>query len=191
MKSDFPPRSPEPPQSCPEQRPESALPLSTLPRDRFELLSAYMDGEVTAAERQQVEEWLAHDPMVQKLHLRLLALRDGFQALPTPVADQSTQQTIDRVLARIDRRPKFRLLWGGAALAAGIVGAVTMLFAGEGTFQTATAPSSPLEKTLGHETPSPKSEAILIALDKPVVMIPKAPVSVPPTADKAFGTAAK
>jgi hypothetical protein len=36
--------------------------------DRFELLSAYIDGEVTAAERKQVEEWLATDPTVQQLH---------------------------------------------------------------------------------------------------------------------------
>ncbi|MEL6165322.1 MAG: zf-HC2 domain-containing protein, partial [Cyanobacteria bacterium J06628_3] len=43
-------------------------------RDRFELLSAYLDGEVTAAERRQVEEWLANDSSVQNLHKRLLSL---------------------------------------------------------------------------------------------------------------------
>jgi anti-sigma factor RsiW len=190
MKSDFPPRSPEQPHSCPEQVSESAQSLPTLPRDRFELLSAYMDGEVSAAERQQVEDWLAHDPTVQKLHLRLLALRDGFQALPTPASDQSTQQTIDRVLARIDRRPKLRLLWGGAALAAAAVGAVTMLLTGEGAFQTATTPT-PLGKSMEAETPSAKPEAILIALDKPVVMIPKAPISVQPSTGQTFGDASK
>ena len=37
-------------------------------RDRFELLSAYIDGEVTAAERGQIEQWLTTDPEVQCLY---------------------------------------------------------------------------------------------------------------------------
>jgi len=36
--------------------------MDMLKRDRFELLSAYLDGEVTAAQRQQVEDW----EMIQK-----------------------------------------------------------------------------------------------------------------------------
>ncbi len=150
--------------------------IESLPaRDRFELLSAYMDGEVTAAERRQVEEWLASDPTAQKLHQRLLSLRDGFQSLPIPAAETSNQQTIDRVLARIDRRPKLRLMWGGAALAAGLVAAISMFVGGEGTFQTAVAPSKSLENT---NQPA-QQEAILVALDKPVISIPKAPRSMP------------
>jgi len=39
--------------------------MDMLKRDRFELLSAYLDGEVTAAQRQQVEDWLGNDPEVQ------------------------------------------------------------------------------------------------------------------------------
>lgn len=146
-------------------------------RDRFELLSAYMDGEVTAAERQQVEDWLVNDPSMQALHGRLLTLRDGFQSMPIPASAQSTQQTIDGVFARLDRRPKRRLLLGGAALAAGLVGAVSLLFAGEGAFQTAKDPAQSIDSADN----APKQEAILIALDKPVVMIPKAPVSAPST----------
>jgi len=33
-------------------------------RDCFELLSAYLDGEVTATERRQVEEWLSTDASI-------------------------------------------------------------------------------------------------------------------------------
>lgn len=44
-------------------------------RDTFERLSAYLDGEVTAAERQQVEAWLATDSEAQRLYQRLLNLR--------------------------------------------------------------------------------------------------------------------
>ncbi len=39
-------------------------------RDRFELLSAYLDGEVIAAKRQQIEDWLRNDPGVQYLYVR-------------------------------------------------------------------------------------------------------------------------
>jgi anti-sigma factor RsiW len=34
--------------------------------ERFELLSAYLDGEVTASERKQVEAWLATDRAFQQ-----------------------------------------------------------------------------------------------------------------------------
>ncbi len=42
-------------------------PMDMYQRDRFELLSAYLDGEVTAAERRQIEQWLATEPEVQSL----------------------------------------------------------------------------------------------------------------------------
>lgn len=183
MNSDFHSLPPDEPSVFPEDRSE---PMVLPTRDRFELLSAYMDGEVTAAERQQVEDWLVNDPSMRALHGRLLALRDGFQAMPVPTSAQSTQQTIDGVFARLDRRPKRRLIWGGAALAAGLVSAVSLLFAGEGAFQTAKNPAQSVDPT----DTAPKQEAILIALDKPVVMIPKAPVSVPTTLQNA-GTDSK
>ena len=46
---------------------ESTGAMRMMKRDGYELLSAYLDGEVTAAERKQVEEWLANDPTVQSL----------------------------------------------------------------------------------------------------------------------------
>jgi anti-sigma factor RsiW len=181
MNPDFTPSSSNSPDSVDpalhDGSPESGLPTTTIPRDRFELLSAYMDGEVTAAERKQVEAWLATDASVQKLHSRLLALRDGFQSMPVPASATNHQATIDGVLARIDRRPKLRLLWGGVALAAGLVGAVSLLLGGEGAFQTAKQTDAPAVT----ETRPPRQEAILIALDKPVVTIPKVAVAAPPS----------
>lgn len=44
-------------------------------RDRFELLNAYLDGEVTAAERRQIEDWLTTDSAAQCLYSRALELR--------------------------------------------------------------------------------------------------------------------
>jgi hypothetical protein len=158
--------------------------LSMLQRDRFELLSAYLDGEVTAAERKQVEEWLATDPVVKRLYSRLLELRQGFQAMPVPAASQSVEQTVDAVFKRVNRRPKQILLWGGAAVAALFVGAVSGFLPGNNSFSPQFA-QSPVEGSgapQNAQLPSAQpvnSDALMIALDQPVVQIPKAPVSMP------------
>lgn len=145
-------------------------------RDRFELLSAYLDGEVSADERRQVEHWLAHDPTVQQLHARLLKLRTSFQSMPVPVSDErAVQQTVDAVLSRVDRRPRLSLIWGGIAIAAVAVGAITSALLGENS------PLPQLAQTNQNEAqtaqPDANSEPLLVALDKPLVSIPKTPVA--------------
>ncbi|MEM9769414.1 MAG: zf-HC2 domain-containing protein, partial [Cyanobacteria bacterium P01_D01_bin.71] len=55
--------------------------LDATKRDRFELLSAYLDGEVSPDERRLVATWLDKDPEAQCLYRRLLQLRQGFQGL--------------------------------------------------------------------------------------------------------------
>jgi hypothetical protein len=96
---------------------ESLHPAPDQP-DRFELLSAYLDGEVTSDQRRQVEQWLANDPKVQNMHRRLLMLREGFRTMPAPATAPPVEQTIDKVFAKIDRRSRFQVLTGGGAMAA-------------------------------------------------------------------------
>lgn len=84
MTSNFDPHNSEQMPSSADDLNPPARSLDAVQRDRFEMLSAYMDGEVTADERRTVEEWLANDPTVQKLHSRLLRLRQTFQAMPIP-----------------------------------------------------------------------------------------------------------
>jgi len=142
--------------------------LDILKRDRFELLSCYLDGEVTAAERKQVENWLATDPETQRLHARLLKLRQGFQSLPIPTS-QPAEQMAEQVFARLDRRPKRRLIWGVAgAVAAVVVGALASVL-----------PSSQLLNPQVAEVPVEQSdpEALMLALDRPPIDIPKAPAT--------------
>jgi anti-sigma factor RsiW len=151
-------------------------------RDRFELLSAYLDGEVTSAERQQVEAWLASDLKMQQLHRRLLVLRQGFQNLPIPPTAQPVEQAIDAVFQRVDRRSKLRVILGGAAaVAAGIVAVVAGLTGGSNgpAPQLAVAPQSSLERSanLNASPASPASEDLLIALDQPVLIISKTAVA--------------
>lgn len=139
--------------------------IDMLKRDRFELLSAYLDGEVTASERQQVEAWLDSDPIVQRLYARLLKLRQGLQTIPIPPASESAEQMVDAVFSRLDRRPKRVLVfWGGAAIAAVCIGALSSLLSGDRSLMPQLANS-----------PQPSAASIRIALDRPVVNIPKNP----------------
>lgn len=159
--------------------------LDVMQRDRFEMLSAYLDGEVSADERRQVEEWLTNDPTIQRLHARLVTLRQAFQSMPIPTSDEQTvQQTVDAVLARVDRQPRLSLIWGGIAAAAVAVGAITSVLLGE---------NSPLPQfartqdgTQTAQTADPNSEPLLVALDEPLVALPKKPVASPNTGNINF-----
>jgi anti-sigma factor RsiW len=166
------------------QQPPSGS-LETIQRDRFELLSAYLDGEVTATERRQVEDWLVNDPTIQRLHSRLLKLRQGLQTMPVPAVEESVQHTIDQVFARVERRPKLTLVWGGAAaIAALFAGALfSGILPGSLTPEIARSPEQEIETAQNQ----PTSEPLLVALDKPLVDIPKAPVATPETAPGSSG----
>ncbi|MFN7852824.1 MAG: anti-sigma factor family protein, partial [Dolichospermum sp.] len=94
-------------------------------RDCFELLSAYLDGEVTATERRQVEEWLSTDTSIKCLYKRLLNLRKGLHDIPVPATAQSSEVTTNQVLTRVNRRYRLNWMLGGAAAAACILGAIS------------------------------------------------------------------
>lgn len=99
--------------------------LNARQEEQFELLSAYLDNEVTVAERKQVEAWLATDPEFQQLYNQMLKLQRSFNHLPLPAqAQQPVEQTVQQVMKRLDRRPHVMLVWTGigAAAAAAFVG---------------------------------------------------------------------
>ena len=95
----------------------SAAALNNLGKTQFELLSAYMDGEVSSSERRQVEHWLETDTKVKCLYSRLIKLRNGMRAMPIPASERSVEETLERVCQKADRRPKLVLAWVGAAAA--------------------------------------------------------------------------
>ena len=141
--------------------------MDMLKRDRFELLSAYLDGEVTAAERKQVEEWLANDPESQRLYERLLKLRSSFQTIPVPAAQQPVEQTIELVYQRVDRRSRRRaVVWSGSAIAAVVLGAVSTVLPTRQLLQIA-------------QSPQQEIEPLRVALNSPVVEIPKLGITPP------------
>jgi negative regulator of sigma E activity len=75
-----------------------------------ELLSAYVDGELTSAEEAQVEKLLAADPAVRQLVDDFRALSATLQAMPEQKLDEDLSQRVlraaeRRVLTGSDERP--------------------------------------------------------------------------------------
>ncbi len=152
--------------------------MDMVKRDRFELLSAYLDGEVTAAERKQVETWLTNDACVQRLYARLLKLRQGLQTLPVPT-EQPIEKTVENVLSRLHRRTRLAWVLGGAAVAACVIGSVTGIIP-SGNSRTLQLAQQRLEPTQTKPaTPVIPVSPLMVALNNPVIEIPKAAVASP------------
>ncbi len=151
---------------------ETAGNMDMVKRDRFELLSAYLDGEVTAAERKQVEEWLANDASVKLLYARLLKLRQGVRTLPVPQPQQPIEETVKQVMDSLRRRSRLAWVYGGAAVAACVISAVSFLLP-EGDLRVPKLAQKPsIEPT--QQTPSPVAASpLMVAVNTPVFPIPK------------------
>jgi anti-sigma factor RsiW len=148
-----------------------------IPQERFELLSAYIDGEVSESEEQLVELWLSDDVNFRHIYPQQLKLRQLLIELPVPVAANSspkaeTELMIDRVFAQIDKRSqrrKWKLTGIGIAVAA-MVGVFGSMF----TFNSSPQ-FSPVSNSIKIKSPAPVAEEpILIAMEEPLVPLPKA-----------------
>ena len=157
---------------------ESTGLMDMVKRDRFELLSAYLDGEVTALERRQVEEWLANDASVQCLYARLLKLRQGLRTLPVPTAQQSPEATVQQVLTRLRRRSRLNWMVGGAAIAACVIGAVSGIVSG-GSSPRQLAQRPEIEPIQTSSTSMVPPSQLMVGLNNPVIEIPKAAIASP------------
>ena len=139
----------------------------------FELLSAYLDGEVTVEERQQVQSWLDNDPEIKKLYIQLSRLHSGIQNIPVPQTTTSSAQLSAQVFQSIDRTQRKRktFIWGGGAIAALILATISNLFTGGSSIPTFRLAESSNPETVN----SPLMVAV--AVNKPTVNIPKAAVA--------------
>lgn len=138
-------------------------------RDRFELISAFLDGEVTAAERQQVEQWLANDIDTQRLYARLIKLRQSIKTLPAPPQQQPVEQTVEQVFTRMQRQRSRRIAaWGSTAIAAMFIGALSGVFTSRTPLQIA-----------GLQPAPEANETLMVAVNNPVIEIPKAALTYP------------
>jgi anti-sigma factor RsiW len=72
----------------------------------LQLLSAYVDGELTAAERETVERALAADPRLRELERSMRGLGSAVRALSeAEVTKADFSGLADRVMARVASRP--------------------------------------------------------------------------------------
>jgi anti-sigma factor RsiW len=157
---------------------ESTGTMDMVKRDRFELLSAYLDGEVTATERRQVEEWLANDASIQCLYARLLKLRQGLRTLPVPAPAESPEATAHKVFTSLRRRSRLTWTFGGAAIAACVISVVSGLLPGNESRTPQLAQKPPVElETPSASTPAAPASPLMVALNNPVIEIPKAETS--------------
>ncbi len=135
-------------------------------RDRFELLSAYLDGEVTPEERRLVQTWLNNDPTAKCLYNRLMALRYGLREEETPPACDA-DVTLTGVFQCLNRR-----LWMVSMAGAGvaIVGLLNLLSGAVG--------SGPAQWSVAQDPSPVPTSTLKIALDQPAFPIPS-PSAVP------------
>jgi predicted anti-sigma-YlaC factor YlaD len=101
--------------------------------EKFELLSAYLDGEVTTAERKQVELWLQEDLAFKAMYNKMRGMHAAIEQIPMPPVTEPINKFADEVFAKIDQRRQFKFLKVvGGACVAGMVAAGAMFTA---TFQ--------------------------------------------------------
>jgi hypothetical protein len=159
------------------------LKKDTIKKELFELISAYLDGEVTAQERRQVEKLIASDSLARYLYNQLLQLHSNLEKMPAPPASEPVEQTIRKVYSRLDRRPKLALFWGGTAFATLFLAMLSAIMPGSRSFlpQLATAPEpEPVHIALNEpivEIINPN--AAILTINSPIVQIPKAAGPVP------------
>lgn len=132
--------------------------LDATKRDRFELLSAYLDGEVTPEERQQVLCWIQNDDGARGLYNRLIALRQGMRS-QSASSDCNVEETLVGVFHSLNHRLKL------VAMATAGVAAISVinLLSGAGM-------GSPSWRLANFAQP----ETLQIALDQPAFPIPEA-----------------
>ena len=116
--------------STPHDDAEGSRPDPTaVPFEQFELVSAYIDDEVTEQERLQVEQWLADDPAIQVLYADLGGITESLKQAPVPIS-LSAEQTLAGVMAKVETQQTKRWKWGGSAIAAGLAVAISSVFVG-------------------------------------------------------------
>jgi anti-sigma factor RsiW len=149
----------------------------------LQLLSAYVDGELTAAERETVERALVADPRLRELERSMRGLGSAVRALSeAEVTRADFSGLADRVMARVARRPgvldHLRAVWsrpwlpigGLVAVAAGAFFALRPVapvgpIASGVIVQSATADSQPEFRPVVLKTET--GDAIIWLVEKP------------------------
>ena len=135
--------------------------------DRFNLLSAYIDGKVTSSERQKVQEWLDTDKIMQQKYRQLLRLQQEMSNLPLPESPVVASVLSDQLFRTIDHRQSQRrlVIAGGFAIAALITGLLSQLYLRDNQFSPKLASKTVIPTQI-------QGDPLTIALNRPIVEIP-------------------
>lgn len=135
--------------------------------DRFNLLSAYIDGEVTSSERQKVQQWLDTDEIMQQQYRQLLRLQQEMTNLPLPESPVVASVLSDQLFRTIDRRQGQRrlLIAAGFAIAALVTGLLSQLYLRNNQFSPKLASKQAIPAQI-------QGNPLTIALNRPIVEIP-------------------
>lgn len=131
---------------------------------RFDLISAYIDSEVTVEEKKLVQHWLDHDAAAKKLYRQLLGLQTNLRQIPvqaTIASDRLAEQVFRKVAGQ---RRRQCYVCGGAILTAMAITVGSYFVSGRNDpfSQMASSPSSI----------SPEGDHLMIALNHPIIEIP-------------------
>lgn len=141
--------------------------LDSTQQTRFELLSAYLDGEVSPQERKQIQYCLDTDPATKRVYLRLLRLRQNLRDLPPPQTtspEDLPRQVFERI--QYQRRQK-AAIWSGGAVAVLCLSILNFLPVKPNfVMQMARSPQPQLE-----------GEPLMVAINEPPVEIPKGAIA--------------
>ncbi len=143
--------------------------------EKFLLLSAYIDGEVTPSERHQVQEWLDTDPQFKQQYLQQLRLHQGINRTPVPTPSPAPSKMADAVFQEIDQQNRHRrVLVGGGILIAAMLSVLVPNFwlkpSLSPNFAKQEIDSMEVEPT--EVIPSGDSEGLVIALNQPIMELP-------------------
>jgi len=150
--------------------------------EHFELLSAYLDGELSPEETAKIQSLLQTDQSLQQEYQQLLKLKEKIRQLRPVTPSFSPEQLSQGVFAKVEQRgKKHKWLWGGSAIAAVSVAALTSLFTPNPGFipQLANTPAHEMQLVLAVNQISRQQlsdnldDGLMIKLNEPLVNIPK------------------
>jgi anti-sigma factor RsiW len=122
-------------------------------QQRFELLSAYIDQEVNASEKLQVEQWLKSDSSYHHQYQQLLQVKKLLLDLPAPNSECQVNKVITKITLRSQRK-----------IAVGIT-AIALVIASFGSAFTA------YRWKVAED--SSREEQLILAMEEPIVPMPE------------------
>jgi len=133
--------------------------------ERFELLSAYIDNQVTPTERKQVQEWLDGDREFKNMYLNLLQIEQSIKNIPI-VHTTSTEDMCTKVFAKIDKQQKNKQI--SLTLSIGCLAILGLIFYVPKQFSSSRAD---LASTY-NSSELKENESLTIALNRPIIPLP-------------------